>query len=203
MLYITENTNKLEGIIIEKSIPLLSLQRIQRMDELRVISDKINCAVCYLMLRKGLHDEYGIKDSPEFTYGKHGKPSLKEFPNIHFNFSHCRNSCACIISDSQTAVDIADKRFISMQTAKRFCSVSEYETASALSDPSGLLVRLWSVKECVSKLDGRGLFADFKEITEDTADNIFTIDGGSYYCSYYSKNKLKPVYLTADELLNI
>ncbi len=203
MLYITENTNKLDNTITEKSIPLLSLQRVQRMDELRVISDKINCAVCYLMLRKGLYHEYGIKNKPHFTYGKNGKPSLKEFPDIHFNFSHCRNSCACIISDSQTAVDIADKRFISMQTAKRFCSVNEYETASALSEPSELLVRLWSVKECVSKLDGSGLFADFKKITEETSDNIFTIDGGAYYCSYYSGGKLEPVYFTIDELLNL
>ena len=195
MLYIMNDTDKIGTEFLETALPQLSLQRTKRMDELKNKRDKINCAACYLLLRKALHEEYGIKDKPEFLYFEHGKPYIKGHENIHFNFSHCRNACACIVSDKPTAVDIADKRHISLRTAQYFCSDEEFGKISALPSPSDELVRLWSIKECYSKLDGSGLFKNFKEITKECTADIHTFGSDMYYCSYYSPDPLSPIFV--------
>ncbi len=201
MLYIIENTDKLTKDFIEKAVPQLSLQRLRRLDELKIESDRINCAACYLLLKKALLDEYGIDEKPEFTFGTHGKPALENHTDIYFNFSHCRNSCACIVSDKPTAVDIADIRYISMRTAKYFCSPDEYKEIENDPEPSEKLVRLWSIKECFSKLDGSGLFSDFKIITKDNTDRLHTFRKEKYYCTYFSEDKLEPIIVKADEII--
>ena len=55
MLYIIENTDKLTKDFIEKAVPQLSLQRLRRLDELKIESDRTNCAACYLLLKKALY----------------------------------------------------------------------------------------------------------------------------------------------------
>ena len=202
MLYLLENTDKLTEAFISSALPYLSLQRLKKLDNLRMSSDKINCAAVYLMLRAGLKKEYGIAGAPEFIYAEHGKPSLADHADIHFSLSHCRNSCACIISDSETAVDINDIRRVKLRTAKYFCSQEEYAIAGALEDPSDMLIKLWSRKECMSKLDGRGLGADLRTFTDDNTQNVRTIGGSGYYCSYYSgSGELEPVILSVEGIL--
>ena len=203
MLYISENSDKLGKEFLSASMKYMSLQRIRKTDSLRVLSDKVNSAAVYLMLLYALKREYGIYEPVEFIYGKYGKPYLKEHPDIFFNLSHCRNSCVCILSDKETAVDIADIRKINMRTAKYFCSEEEYKAAELLDDPNEMLVSLWSKKECCSKLDGRGMSLIFRNITGDCFDGIRQYKGDRYYCSYYAENDLSPVMLNSKDLLDI
>ncbi len=201
MLYILEDSDKLGADFLTEAIPHLSLQRIRRLDELRIEGDKINCAAAYLMLRYALRKEYGINDNIGFTFTGHGKPYPDGYPDIYFNLSHCRNSCACIVSDRETAVDIADIRRVSLRTAGYFCSDEELERLSCEPENNAELIRLWSRKECLSKLDGKGLLTDFKKLTGDTLKNIHTFRGRNYYCSYYStKDKTDPVFISTDEI---
>lgn len=202
MLYIIENTDKLGIDFIQGAVPHLSIQRLRCLDGLKIEKDRVNCAACYLLLKKALLDEYGIDEKPEFIFGIHGKPALSKHPEIYFNFSHCREACACVVSDKPTAVDIADIRHISMRTAKYFCSADEYNKTKKHPDPTENLVRLWSIKECFSKLDGSGLFSDFKAITEENTKNLHTFKKNNYYCTYYSETVLEPVFVSADEILS-
>ena len=140
MKYILENTDALNEEFLCKVMNMLSLQRQQKIDSLRILSDRINSAAVFLILRYALKKEYGIDALPEFSFGEKGKPYLNGYNNIYFNLSHSRNSCACIISDKETACDISDKRRISDNTARYFCTAEEIRSCCPL-DEKGMLLQ--------------------------------------------------------------
>ncbi len=203
MIYIFENTDTLGDDFLKAAIPLLSLQRLKKIDKMRIDSDKINSAAVYLMLRFALKEQYGISEKPQCIYGEHGKPYLKDTQEIYFSLSHCRNACACIVSDKETAVDITDTRRISLRTATYFCSKAEFESINTLSEKNNELVKLWSAKECYSKLDGSGLSTDFKKIGKEQLKDIHTIKGDKYYLAYYSQKEESAKKLSSSNLLYI
>ena len=143
-----------------------------------------------------------IKEAPEFTFGKNGKPYLKNESGIYFSLSHCRNSCACVVSGSETAVDIADIRRISDRTAKYFCTKEELEAVNSSENKENELVKLWAVKECYSKLDGSGLHMDYRSIGEKEKAMIKVIKGERYFAAVCCKEDAKAVKLTAEQCLS-
>lgn len=203
MIYILENTHTLGEDFLKAAVPLLSLQRLKKIDSMRISSDKINSAAVYLMLRFALKEQYGISEKPEFIYGEHGKPYLKDTKQIYFSLSHCRNACACIVSEKETAIDITDTRKISLRTAAYFCSKSELEYIDSLSEKNNELVKLWSAKECYSKLDGSGLSTNFKKIGKEQLKDIHIIKGEKYYLAYHSEKEEAAQKLLPSNLLYI
>lgn len=202
MIYILENTDLLGDRFIDSAIDGLNLQRLKKLDTLRITSDKVNCAAVYLMLRYALKSEYGITYAPEFTYGKNGKPYIKDINGIFFNMSHCRNACACIVSQSETAVDIADLRRISERTAKYFCTDEELKKADSSENKYHELVRLWAAKECYSKIDGSGLQMNYRSIGEKETSVLNFWRGERYVAAFCGESKDKPIFLTTEKILN-
>ncbi len=200
MLYILEDTDKLDEEFIASSYNHLSLQRLRKLDSLKKSSARVNAAAVYLLLRYALKNEYNIDTAPDFIFKKNGKPYLKNNREIFFNLSHSRNSCACIVSDSETAVDIAEFRRVSMNTAKYYCSPTEFAMIESIEDQAERdreLIRIWSIKECCSKIDGSGLSMNFKSVESKKLDKIHVIKGERYYASYYSKEcqkLIKPIF---------
>ena len=199
MVYILEDTDMLDEESIAAHYNQLSLQRLRKLDSLKKAPARVNAAAVYLLLRYALKNEYGIDSAPDFIFKKNGKPYLKDNEDIFFNLSHSRNSCACIVSDSETAVDIAEFRKVSMNTAKYYCSPAEFDMIESIEDQTERnreLIRIWSVKECCSKIDGSGLSMNFKSVESKKLDNIHVINGKRYYAAYYSQteqNIIKPV----------
>lgn len=90
---------------------------------------------------------------------EYGKPYSASEPEFHFNISHCEYACACIISDTACGVDV-EKRFeIKENLIRKVCHPDEYEVLSRLlpNERERQMRFLWSVKESVVKMDGRGL----------------------------------------------
>ena len=200
MKYILENTDALNKEFLCKVMNMLSLQRQQKIDSLRILSDRINSAAVFLILRYALKKEYGIDALPEFSFGEKGKPYLNGYNNIYFNLSHSRNSCACIISDKETACDISDKRRISDNTARYFCTAEEIANAERSDDKNSALVALWTKKECCSKLSGRGLSVDFKTLTGDILSGINIYDGERYIAAFEGDGDVN--IITLDEIFS-
>lgn len=203
MIYLLENTDLLDEDFLFRAIPLLSLQRKQKLDLLAMNSGKISSAAVFLLLRYALCREYGITEPPELRIEQNGKPYLSERDDIFLNLSHSRNSCVCIISEKETAVDITDKRRISMATAKHFCSRNELDSLVNTADSNTELVRLWSQKECYSKLSGKGLSLDFKNIGPEQYRNIHCIDTPRYVLAYYSEKEETINTVNAADLLSL
>lgn len=203
MLYVFIGNNEGEAFV-EQSRQFLSRQRTERLDAVRALSDKVNCCAAYLLLRYALYKEYGMTDAPVFGYKDREKPFLSESPEIHFNLSHCKNAAACIVSGSNTAVDIMEKRKLHSNVHKRVCSEQELHILEESSDPDLAFIQLWTRKECYSKLTGLGLAMDFRTITDSLPEmeHIHTVIRDDLVLTFFSEHTPENIiYTTGDELI--
>lgn len=205
MIYIFENTKDLNENFIEQAFPLLSKERQQKISGYKILSDRIDGCVGFLLLRYALKNEYNITEIPEFIFGEYGKPFLKNHGNVHFNISHCKKAVVCAVSDKNIAVDIMDYRKIHNSVIKRVCSENEKTILNTSQDKNKDFIKLWTMKECYSKLVGKGLSMDFSKITADLPEckNFKYIETDSYIlaCSEISDNKI--IKLSTQQILKI
>lgn len=117
--------------------------------ELSVIGKKL--------LLKGLQTEYRFQDLPEIQLGEFGKPFFQNFPEIHFNISHCDKAVACIISDKPVGIDVEEIKPFDRDLAEYVCSPRELESILNSLNPSLAFTILWTKKESICKLSGQGL----------------------------------------------
>lgn len=150
---------------------------------------RVECALSYLLLCQALSEEYGITIQPHFDIGEHGKPSLREFPQIHFNMSHCSSGIAVAVSNEPVGIDIESLGRLINKNGDLNMSLAEYvlspkelaQVTSAkpiLSDQATSLAvpmdqtaasdleftKFWTQKESLVKLIGTGIEDDLKQI---------------------------------------
>lgn len=118
------------------------------------------------LLKYGLLKEYGIDLSAcTVLKNKHGKPYLKEYPDIFFNISHCSSSgsrsrmAVCVFGNSSVGIDIEAKRPFSERLLKKVLSSEEYNNFDT-SDELGFL-KYWTLKEAYGKAKGVGMLYDY------------------------------------------
>lgn len=122
------------------------------------------------LLRNILADKAGIKPSKiEFEYTSLMKPSLKNNPGLHFNVSHSKAYWAVALSEhGAIGMDIEFKNptldFRSL--AQTFCTPFElaYITAVKGKARRNRFFQIWSGKESVIKMDGRGLSMPVRQL---------------------------------------
>lgn len=108
-----------------------------------------------------------VHQSPEkieFEKMASGKPTLKKFPDIHFNLSHSEEVALCVIAKHPVGIDVehVDKKINYLDIAQRFFSQSEYDDLSTINDAEKLsfeFFRVWTQKECYLKSQGRGIYS--------------------------------------------
>lgn len=205
MIYIFENTKDLNENFVEQAFPLLSRERQKKISGYKILSAKIDGCVGFLLLRYALKNEYNITEIPEFIFGKYGKPFLKNHANVHFNISHCKNAVVCAVSDKNVAVDIMDYRKIHNSVIKRVCSDNEKTMLNTDRDKDKYFIKLWAMKECYSKLVGKGLSMDFSKITADLSEckNFNYIETDSYILACSEINNDTIIKLDSKKILKI
>ena len=161
MIYVNDH---IEEFDFEAALPLLSDQRREQALRFRYPLGRQTCAAAYLLLCKGLHDEYGIDEKPVFTYGEHGKPSLVGHPTIHFNLSHCREAVVCALADRPVGIDVESVRHYKESLARYTMNDDELQQILTADRPDVAFTRLWTMKEAVLKLSGEGLHNNLKEV---------------------------------------
>lgn len=162
-LYLFDQYEQVSEELIKRALPLLPEDRRARALRYRRKIDRDNCVITYLMLHYGLRECYGIK-SFKMAYGEYGKPYLSDYPDVHFNISHCDAGCAVVVANRPVGVDIQDVRPFSWEVAKRVCSERELEELGKSPERDKLFTKMWAVKECYSKLIGKGIFYEAKKI---------------------------------------
>lgn len=128
------------------------------------------CAEAYLLLCQALREQYDITDPPSFTIGTHGKPSLTEHPDIHFNLSHCKYAVACAVSDFPVGVDVECLNRYNERLARHVLSDKEFTLVRQSTNPDTEFTRLWTMKESVCKLTGTGIIDEIKTLLTDNPD---------------------------------
>ena len=146
---------------------LLLLPQWRRMKVLsyRFLIDKVLCAKAYLLLKQGLKSIYGINDNPRFNYVMHEKPVLSDYPDIHFNLSHCRRGVMCVIDNHPIGCDIEEIEEKLDIDLCHFCyNDSEVEAIVSSDDPCIEFTKLWTKKEATLKLTGEGINDDLPSL---------------------------------------
>lgn len=183
-VYVIENP---ELGCMEQVMALLPEWRRKKVQSLAHDDDKINCGLSFLLLQYALLQNFGFSESAEFSYGAVGKPYLSEHSDTYFSISHCRNGICCCVGKFEMGIDIQDIRQYNYRTAKRVCTAGEI-AALNLSDCSDrLFSMIWSVKESVGKMTGKGFQEGFPRI--DALERI--------------KNKSSSVYEAADYFISL
>jgi len=167
-IYICDDTTGLGDGFISENIHKLPAFRRNKCNRYRQDADKISCILSYLLLSKGLREQYGISDHIEFVYNERGKPYLKDYPEIFFSISHCKSGVACAVADFEIGVDMQDIRPFDIAVAKRVCSQNELRQLAAAENPAGGFCRIWARKESYAKARGISVTDVLKHDFDDT-----------------------------------
>ena len=164
MLYALTDISKFTEEDLQKSIPLLSEQRLQKVQRYRFFKDKRLSACAFLLLRYALQKEAQIFETPELEFGKFGKPFLKNASKVHFNLSHTSGGIVCGISDAEIGVDIADKDAKNLDCIQSALHPEEREEVQHSEDPAATFARFWALKESFLKFIGTGIGTNLPKI---------------------------------------
>ncbi len=169
MLYVNDH---LQDFDLALALQQLSGQRREQALKYRYEMGQRTCAAAYLLLCRGLREEYGITELPLFEYGEHGKPSILGHPEIHFNLSHCREAAVCIISDHPVGVDVESVRPLKDSLAEYTMNDAELDEIRQAANPALQFTRFWTMKEALLKLTGEGINNHLKNVLH-RSDVIF------------------------------
>lgn len=132
-----------------------------------------------LLLRRALREQYGIDcgdgRKPDLIEGAHGKPYLREYPQIQFNISHCMGLAVLAIGDCSVGIDVEYVRPYREPLLKRVLSAAELRQMEAAGEAGReeLFFRFWTLKESYVKAVGCGITVPLQDISFQIGD-----DGG-------------------------
>ncbi len=153
-----------EGQLAEEIRQLPRWRREQALS-FRFHIDRVQCVYAYLLLKRLLHEEYNLTGNPTFAYTACGKPMLKDYPDIHFNLSHCKQGVMCVVSDNPVGCDIEQvMEDVDDALLKHCCNAQEIAQITASPRPALAFTQLWTMKEAVLKFTGEGLTDDLPRL---------------------------------------
>ncbi len=103
----------------------------------------------------------------------HGKPYIKELPNVHFSISHSGNIWACAMGETPVGLDIQTEGKVDAEKiARRFFHPSEI--AWLQEHGWEQFARIWAKKESYVKLTGDGLSKglDYFSVVDGSLDAV-------------------------------
>lgn len=150
----------------DKLIGLLPDWRREQALRFKHLQGRRECAAGYIELLRGLRERFNINDSPSFTYNEHGKPFLKEYPDLFFSISHCKEAVGCFIADRPCGLDIERIRKSNPDLVRHTMSPEEQEAIFSNAFPNIAFIRLWTQKEAVLKLLGTGIVDDLHYVLD-------------------------------------
>ena len=120
----------------------------------------------YLMLKE-LLVENGLvppADPLRFEFNTHGKPHLADYPDVHFNISHCPRAIAVGVDNAPIGVDV--ERFVSpSDSLLNYCMCDDEVNQVRQSEhPEQTFAALWTKKEALFKLRGTGITKELREV---------------------------------------
>ena len=182
-LYIKDDLASITPQELEQALASLPDWRREKALRFKHEQGRKECAFAYLLLCQALQETYGITQQPTFLIGEHGKPELSfvqggspasssshlspltsHLSPLHFNLSHCKQAIACVLSERPVGVDVESIGRYSESLARHVLSPEEFALVSSAPDPQIPFTRLWTQKEAVVKLTGRGIDDDLPNL---------------------------------------
>jgi len=183
-VYLFDDMDSLGSTFVADNIHRLPKFRQQQCAKYKQEIDKKTCVMAFLLLQEGLKQQFGVLAPPIFIYNQHGKPYLRETPQIFFSLSHCKYGVACAISHAEIGIDIQDVRPLDIRIAQKICSEKELAQVEASSNPDRMLCQVWTKKEAYAKAKGIGVAS---MLAQDTPSKYYkTWETSQYSMAAYS-----------------
>ena len=163
MIYLYDTLENYSDEQYLKHLNALPAWRREKALQYKKLDDRMRSVLAFVLLQRALRDEYGIAEIPEFVYNEFGKPSLSNLP-IHFSLSHCKDAVACAVYDHNIGLDVESIVPYNPDVARRACTADELKMLEQSSNMDVEFIKLWTVKEAISKYEGMGLSLPFAEI---------------------------------------
>ena len=163
MIYLYDTLENYSDEQYLKHLNALPAWRREKALQYKKLDDRKRSVLAFVLLQRALREEYGIIEVPEFVYNEFGKPSLPNL-SIHFSLSHCKDAVACAVSDHNIGIDVETIVPYNPDVARRVCTAAELEMLEQSANKDVDFIKLWTVKEAISKYEGMGLSLPFAEI---------------------------------------
>ena len=182
-IYLFDEIDSLGDDFVQNNLSALPRFRREECARYQQEFDKKACVAAFLLFKYGLRERFGIAEQVTFDYSEHGKPYLREFPDVQFNLSHCKKAVVCALSDSDVGVDVQDVRSLNMNTVRRTCSESEISQINESENPDRLFCKFWTQKESYAKAKGVQLTSVFKQ--DLSSEEFYTFEHSDYFLTLH------------------
>ena len=166
MIYLYDTPENYSDEQYLRYLNALPVWRREKAFQYKKVDDRKRSVLAFVLLQHALREEYGITEIPEFVYNEFGKPSLPNMP-IHFSLSHCKDAVTCAVSDYNIGIDVESIVPYNPDVARRVCTADELKMLEQSSNKDMEFIKLWTVKEAISKYEGMGLSLPFSKIHVD------------------------------------
>lgn len=180
-VYLFDQMEEFSDELFKRSLMLLPDERQQKATAYRQKLDQKLSVLGYVLLNYGLKNEYGISEKLRFCYSAKGKPYLSDYPQIHFNLSHCKNGVICAIHTSDVGVDIETVAAYDGQLAEYVSNEQELKLINKSDNKALAFTKIWTKKESLMKKTGAGLRDDLKTIESIDSEAITLVDPDEAY----------------------
>lgn len=127
--------------------------RRQKIDRLVSKESKIRSLAAGFLLLKAL-ERRGLSDSAVIYDG--GKPCVAR-ENVFFNLSHSGKRAMCVASENEVSCDCQEIGLYNKNLAKKYFFEREITAIEMAEDKDAEFCRIWTLKESLLKLDGKGI----------------------------------------------
>ena len=159
---------------IRRLLPLVSDERREEALQYKHLFGQFACLKSYVMLRE-LLESLGLSHPFRMERNEHGKPFLADYPEIHFNLSHCKNGIAVVVSDQPVGIDIERYHKFSDALLRHTMNEAEQKVIMESYDPERTFTEFWTKKEAVFKLHGTGILREQLHTLLDGPELVETV----------------------------
>jgi len=163
-IYYVNGIDAFDDSFIDKCSAFFPQWRKDKMLRYKFLKGKVQNALAYLLLLYALRKEGVLLEMPEFYYGEHDKPYLKNYPGLYFNFSHCKSAVCCVLSRNEVGIDIEEVGVYKENLAAYISNEKELVSLHNSDNQADDFYKLWTQKEAVFKMLGSGITKEIKDI---------------------------------------
>ena len=164
-IYFCKNPDKLisDEELMDKIVILPYFRKTKAL-EFRFMIDRKLSFFAYDLTRIALEKEHKIITNMPWSYKDNHKPYLKEYLDVNFNVSHCKDMVASAVSCCNVGIDVESFIDFDEDLVRHIANDKEYYAIKYAVNPSIELTRLWTQKESYLKFKGWGLVDNLRDL---------------------------------------
>lgn len=150
--------------LLEKYLEQVTVERREKVARMKSIQAQALSIGSEILIQKALFQSFGINKELIITKDSQGKPSLLNYPEIHFNLSHSGNYAVCALAGEAVGVDLQKMDRHNLELAKRYFADEEVKWLFDLPFEKQIkgFFDLWAIKESYMKYTGKGFALSMK-----------------------------------------